>query len=125
MWKGVNVSAEARGGFATFLTMSYIVFVQPAVLSQAGMDFGSVMMATIISSVVATLIMGIFANYPIALAPGMGENFFFAFTIVPTVSKKSINRKTNTTVTISGRKTPAISILRNVGETDGGSENIP
>ena len=82
MWKGVNISAEARGGFATFLTMSYIVFVQPAVLSQAGMDFGSVMMATIISSVVATLIMGIFANYPIALAPGMGENFFFAFTIV-------------------------------------------
>jgi AGZA family xanthine/uracil permease-like MFS transporter len=62
--------------------MAYIIFFQPMILSQAGMDFGSVMMATILSSVVATLIMGLYANYPIALAPGIGENFVFAFTIV-------------------------------------------
>jgi AGZA family xanthine/uracil permease-like MFS transporter len=62
--------------------MSYIIFVQPTVLSQAGMDFGAVMMATILSSVVAILIMGLYANYPIALAPGMGENFLFAYTII-------------------------------------------
>ncbi len=64
------------------MTMSYIIFVQPMVLSHAGMDFGAVMMATIISSIIAILIMGLYANYPIALAPGMGENFLFAYTII-------------------------------------------
>ncbi len=64
------------------MTMSYIIFVQPTVLSHAGMDFGAVMMATIISSIIAILIMGLYANYPIALAPAMGENFLFAYTIV-------------------------------------------
>jgi AGZA family xanthine/uracil permease-like MFS transporter len=61
--------------------MSYIVFVNPAILSAAGMDFGAVMMATCISSAIGTLIMGLLANYPIALAPGMGINAYFAFSV--------------------------------------------
>ncbi|MEO0294196.1 MAG: NCS2 family permease [candidate division WOR-3 bacterium] len=77
-----SIKTEAIAGITTFMTMAYIIFVQPVVLSAAGMDFGAVMMATIFSSVITTLIMGFYANYPIALAPGMGENFFFAFTIV-------------------------------------------
>jgi AGZA family xanthine/uracil permease-like MFS transporter len=77
-----SVKTEAIGGVTTFMTMAYIIFVQPVILSQAGMDFGSVMMATVISSVIAMLVMGLYANYPIALAPGMGENFFFAFTVI-------------------------------------------
>ena len=77
-----NIRTELTAGTTTFLTMAYIIFVQPAVLSQCGMDFGSVMMATCISAAIATFVMGFAANYPIALAPGMGENFFFAFTVV-------------------------------------------
>jgi AGZA family xanthine/uracil permease-like MFS transporter len=74
---GTSVRTEFLGGTTTFMTMAYIVFVNPAVLSGAGMDFGAVMTATCISAAVATLAMGLAANYPIALAPGMGENFFF------------------------------------------------
>jgi adenine/guanine/hypoxanthine permease len=78
-----TVAAELRGGAVTFATMSYIVFVQPAVLSQAaGMDFGAVMAATCLSAALATLVMGLWANYPIAEAPLMGENFFFAISVV-------------------------------------------
>ncbi len=77
-----TVLREVLAGITTFSTMSYIVFVQPAVLSSAGMDFGSVMVATCIASAVATLMMGLLANYPIALAPAMGHNFFFTFTVV-------------------------------------------
>lgn len=80
--KGTSIRTEAVAGITTFMTMSYIIFVQPMVLSHAGMDFGAVMMATIISSIIAILIMGLYANYPIALAPGMGENFLFAYTII-------------------------------------------
>lgn len=79
---GTTVRTEIIAGLTTFLSMSYIIFVQPAVLSAAGMDFGSVMMATCISSAVACLVMAFFANYPVALAPGMGENFYFVFTVV-------------------------------------------
>jgi len=76
-------AAELRGGAVTFATMSYIIFVQPAVLSQAaGMDFGAVMTATCVSAALATLVMGLWANYPIAEAPLMGENFFFAISVV-------------------------------------------
>jgi AGZA family xanthine/uracil permease-like MFS transporter len=81
--RDTTVAAEVRGGAVTFLTMSYIVFVQPAVLSQhAGMDFGAVMAATCLSAALATLLMGLLANYPIAQAPLMGENFFFAISVV-------------------------------------------
>jgi AGZA family xanthine/uracil permease-like MFS transporter len=68
---------DVIGGATTFLTMAYIVVVNPAVLSQAGMDFGAVMTATCLAAALATAIMGLAANYPIAMAPAMGENFFF------------------------------------------------
>ena len=77
-----TVGTEVMAGSTTFMTMAYIIFVQPQVLSAAGMDIGSVMMATCIASAVGCVLMGLLANYPIGLAPGMGENFFFAYTIV-------------------------------------------
>ena len=73
---------EVRAGIVAFLTTSYIIFVQPAVLSNAGMDFGAVMTATCLASAVGCLIMGLWANYPIVLAPGMGINFYFTYTVV-------------------------------------------
>ncbi|HCJ66022.1 MAG TPA: guanine permease, partial [Elusimicrobia bacterium] len=76
-----NFRQETIAGVTTFMTMAYIIFVQPAVLSLAGMDFGSVMVATCLASALATFMMGLLANYPIALAPGMGHNFFFVYTI--------------------------------------------
>jgi len=79
--RGSTVGREVLGGVTTFMAMSYILFVQQAVLPIAGMDAGGVFMATCISSAVACFAMGLLANYPIALAPGMGENFFFVFTL--------------------------------------------
>lgn len=78
---GTTWRREITGGVTTFATMSYIVFVQPTVLHLAGMDFGSVLMATCLSSAFACALMGVVARYPFALAPGMGENFLFAFTV--------------------------------------------
>lgn len=72
---------EVVGGITTFAALSYILFVQPAVLSQAGMDFQAVLLATCLSAAFATLLMGLLANYPVALAPGMGENFFFVYSL--------------------------------------------
>jgi AGZA family xanthine/uracil permease-like MFS transporter len=77
-----TIRTEIVAGVTTFLTMAYIIFVQPAVLSAAGMDFGAVLVATCIASGLATLMMGLLANYPIAVAPAMGHNFFFAFNVV-------------------------------------------
>jgi len=76
-----SVRTEALAGVTTFLTMAYIIFVQPTVLGAAGMDFGAVLVATCVASAVATLLMGLLANYPIAVAPAMGHNFFFAFNV--------------------------------------------
>ncbi|HQX80907.1 MAG TPA: NCS2 family permease [Vicinamibacterales bacterium] len=73
---------EVLAGVTTFVTMAYIVFVQPAVLGAAGMDPGAVFMATCLASAIATALMGWWANYPIAVAPAMGHNFFFAYTVV-------------------------------------------
>jgi len=70
---------ELLAGATTFAAMSYIIGVQPALMSRVGMDFGAVMAATCIASAIATLLMGLLANYPIALAPAMGHNFYFAF----------------------------------------------
>src|SRR5262249_28739044 len=81
---GTNVRTELIAGVTTFLTMVYIVFVNPQILANAGMDKGAVFVATCIAAAVSTLVMGLYANYPIALAPGMGLNAFFAFTIVVT-----------------------------------------
>jgi adenine/guanine/hypoxanthine permease len=78
---GTTVRTEIVAGVTTFLTMAYIVFVQPTVLGAAGMDFGAVLVATCLASGVATLLMAFLANYPIAVAPAMGHNFFFAFTV--------------------------------------------
>ncbi len=78
---GSTVRREVVGGLTTFATMSYIIFVQPTVLHLAGMDFGGVLMATCLSSAFACLMMGLFARYPFALAPGMGENFLLVFTV--------------------------------------------
>lgn len=72
---------EVVGGLTTFATMSYIVFVQPTVLSAAGMPFGGVLLATCIAAALGCFLMGALAKYPFGLAPGMGENFFFAFVI--------------------------------------------
>jgi AGZA family xanthine/uracil permease-like MFS transporter len=79
---GTTVRTEILAGATTFLTMAYIVFVQPAVLSAAGMDSGAVLAATCLATAFATLLMAVLANYPIGVAPAMGHNFFFAFTVV-------------------------------------------
>ena len=79
---GSDVKTELLAGGTTFMTMAYIIFVNPTILSAAGMPFGSLMSATCFSAAFATLVMAFFANYPIALAPGMGLNAFFAFTVV-------------------------------------------
>ena len=73
---------EVLAGLATFLTMAYIMVVNPAILSETGMDFDSVFVATILASFVACMIMGILANWPVALAPGMGLNAFFTYAVV-------------------------------------------
>jgi AGZA family xanthine/uracil permease-like MFS transporter len=80
-----NIRTEVVAGLTTFMTMAYIIFVNPAMISQTGMDFGSAMMATCISAAFATIMMGLYANYPIALAPGMGENAFFTYTVCLTM----------------------------------------
>ena len=82
--QGTDVRTEFIAGVTTFLTMVYIVFVNPIILGKAGMDQGAVFVATCVAAAVSTLVMALYANYPIALAPGMGINAFFAFTVVLT-----------------------------------------
>ena len=77
-----NVKTEVVAGITTFMTMAYILIVNPLILSAAGMDQGAVFTATALSALVATLIMGLYAKLPFAQAPGMGLNAFFAFTVV-------------------------------------------
>ena len=86
--RGTDARTETLAGLTTFLTMAYIIFVQPAVLSvdlvgkPTGMDFGGVLLATCLGSAFASILMGLLADYPIALAPGMGENFFFVTVVM-------------------------------------------
>ena len=80
--RGTTVSKELIAGLTTFLSMAYIIFVNPNILGVTGMDTGAVFTATILSAVIGTLLMGILANFPIALAPGMGINAFFSYTVV-------------------------------------------
>src|SRR5215475_4471316 len=82
--QGTDVRTEFIAGLTTFLTMVYIIFVNPIILGKTGMDQGAVFVATCVAAAVSTLVMALYANYPIALAPGMGINAFFAFTIVLT-----------------------------------------
>ncbi len=80
--QGTTVRTEVTAGVTTFLTMAYIMFVNPLILADAGMDKGAVFVATCLASAIATLIMALYANYPIALAPGMGINAFFTYGVV-------------------------------------------
>ncbi|XKE43885.1 NCS2 family permease [Halomonas organivorans] len=79
---GTDIKTELIAGITTFLTMAYIIFVNPSILSESGMDYGAVFVATCLASAVGCLIMGLWANYPIALAPGMGLNAFFTYGVV-------------------------------------------
>ncbi|WP_093397247.1 NCS2 family permease [Halopseudomonas xinjiangensis] len=79
---GTTVRTEILAGLTTFLTMAYIVFVNPMMMSDAGIDPGAAFVATCLAAAIGSLIMGLWANYPIALAPGMGLNAFFAYTVV-------------------------------------------
>ena len=80
--QGSTVRTEVAAGVTTFLTMAYIMFLNPTILGDAGMDKGAVFVATCLASAFATLIMAFYANYPIALAPGMGINAFFTYGVV-------------------------------------------
>jgi len=79
---GTNVRTEILAGFTTFFAMAYIIMVNPSILEQSGMPWGAVFLATIIASIIGTLVMGLVANVPYAQAPGMGLNAFFVFTVV-------------------------------------------
>jgi AGZA family xanthine/uracil permease-like MFS transporter len=80
---GVTLRGEIVAGVTIFFTMAYILFVNPRILAAAGMDQSAVFMATAIAAGLTTLLMGLYANLPVALAPGMGQNAYFAFTVVP------------------------------------------
>lgn len=80
--QGSSVSTEILAGLTTFLTMAYIIIVNPAILAEAGMDHGAVFAATCLAAAGGSLLMGLLANYPIALAPGMGLNAYFTYTVV-------------------------------------------
>src|SRR5690606_1966262 len=77
-----DVKTEIIAGITTFLTMAYIIFVNPSILSEAGMDYGAVFVATCLAAAIGCLVMGLWANYPVALAPGMGLNAFFTYGVV-------------------------------------------
>ena len=79
---GTNVRTEVIAGLTTFLTMAYIIFVNPMMMADAGIDPGAAFVATCLAAAIGSLIMGLWANYPIALAPGMGLNAFFSYTVV-------------------------------------------
>lgn len=84
-----STSIEVMAGLTTFITMSYIIFLQPQIMSgklfgmETGMDFGALLTGTCLVAAFGSILMGLLANYPIALAPGMGENFFFVLTVLP------------------------------------------
>jgi adenine/guanine/hypoxanthine permease len=82
---GTTLRTEALAGLTTFATMAYIIFVQPAVLGAAGMDAGAVFTSTCLITAFATVLMALLANYPVAVAPAMGHNFFFAYVVVLTM----------------------------------------
>jgi AGZA family xanthine/uracil permease-like MFS transporter len=112
--QGTNVRTELLAGLTTFLTMAYIIFLQPAVLSgqlfglepaEDYLDFGAVMTATCLVAALSTALMGLYARYPIALAPGMGENFILVFTVIPAAAAM-IARETAAGTIGPGETTP-------------------
>jgi len=104
--KGSDIKTEILAGITTYLTMAYIIILQPLILSgkmfgmETGMNFGGIMFATCVASAFATFIMGIYANYPVALAPGMGENLFFVLAVMPVVAKSGIENVWQTSLGI-------------------------
>ena len=76
-----TVKTELMAGLTTFMTMAYILVVNPSILSETGMDYGALFTTTCIASVIGTMCMAFFANYPFVLAPGMGLNAYFAYTV--------------------------------------------
>src|SRR5690554_3914253 len=79
---GTNAKTEVLAGITTFMTMAYILAVNPGMLSETGMNIGGVFTATAVSSAIACFMMALMANYPFALAPGMGLNAFFTYSVV-------------------------------------------
>ncbi|MCB1376676.1 MAG: NCS2 family permease, partial [Rhodobacteraceae bacterium] len=77
-----NVRTELLAGATTFMTMAYIIFVNPSILAEAGMDKGAVFVATCLAAAFGSALMGLLANYPVALAPGMGLNAYFTYGVV-------------------------------------------
>ena len=79
---GSSIKRESLAGLTTFVSMAYILFVNPSILGDAGMDKGAVFTATALSAILGSLLMGILANYPIAIAPGLGDNAIFTYSVV-------------------------------------------
>ena len=77
-----TIKRELLAGFTTFITMAYIIFVNPQIMAQSGMDQGAIFVGTCVAASVACIFMGLYANWPIGLAPGMGLNAFFTYTVV-------------------------------------------
>src|SRR5262245_20455073 len=77
-----RIRTEVAAGLTTFLTMAYIIFVNPTILSEAGVPFSGALFATCVAAAIGSLMMGLIANYPFALAPGMGLNAYFTYTVV-------------------------------------------
>ena len=77
-----TIRRELLAGFTTFITMAYIIFVNPQMMAASGMDQGAIFVGTCLAAAVACFVMGFFANWPIGLAPGMGLNAFFTYTVV-------------------------------------------
>ena len=90
---GTDVKTEVLAGITTFMTMAYILIVNPVMLNEAGMNFGGVFTATALSAVIATLVMALYAKYPFALAPGMGLNAFFAYSVVLEIGRASCRER--------------------------------
>ena len=85
-----DVKTEVMAGITTFMTMAYILAVNPNILEASGMDRGAVFTATALSSFIATCLMALLSNYPFVLAPGMGLNAYFAYTVVPQLAEQGI-----------------------------------
>ena len=77
-----TVQKEVLAGVTTFITMAYIIFVNPQMMAQSGMDHGAIFVGTCLAAAIACFVMGLFANWPVGLAPGMGLNAFFTYTVV-------------------------------------------
>ena len=108
-----SVRREIVAGLTTFLTMAYIVFVNPSILSSTGMDFGAVFTATCLAAAFGTLLMGVLANYPIAIAPLMGENAFFATVVITGIAGTQLSWQTALgAVFVSGILFVVLSLVR-------------